>query len=130
MGSTEGLADYDDLLQDALDMLRDRWEELAKEDAYMTEPYVDIRDIRLIKICENPVRKSNEGETTLEELSNVEYIIEFLHYSNYLSENYPTYVGLYNSVVVYKDGTMEVPSKNPLSLIQARYYISDGSLLK
>ena len=93
MSSSEEPSDYDDLLQDALDMLRDRWEELAKEDAYMTEPYVDIRDTRLIKICENPVRKSNEGEKTLEELSSIEYIIEFLHYCNYMSENYPTYVG-------------------------------------
>ena len=119
--------EYDALVKEALGSLRKAWKDMAREDKYMNTPHVNVRDTRIIKISENPVRKDTAEEKEVEELRDVEYIIEFLLYSNYISDTYPLNVGICDSVTVYKNGEMEAPKKNLLTLVRAKYYISDFS---
>ena len=109
----------------ALQHLKAAWmEEAAADPEYMPVPYVDIRDTRIIRICENPMVDIGEKQP-VEALEGVEYIIEFLMYTNYMGDSYPCYVGVLDSVVVRRDGSMEVSQTNLLRLVRSRYYISD-----
>ncbi len=116
---------YDEEIREALSVLKDYWER-DMEDVYKgeIEPYVDIKNTRVITIKENPVHVGNEN-APVEELKEIDSIIEFLMYSNYFGDTYPSNAGINDTVVVYRDGSMEVQKKSPLLMIKARYYERD-----
>ena len=127
-GNAENAVD-DALIRKALDLIADSWTELARDNRNdIQSPYVDVRSTRIVRLRENPVREGAENKKqTVEELSGVDCIIEFLLYTNYVSDTYISNTGRKDSVIVYKNGKMEVSDANLLQLVRGKYFLSDFS---
>lgn len=125
---TEGTAtEYDETVQQALDLIKDTWQDQADQYPDMTpSPYVDIKNTRIIKISEKPINVQMD-DSPVEELEDIDYIIEFMMLTNYFGDTYPCNAGTFDTVVVHKDGTMEVPKSNIMNSIRAKYFLSDFS---
>lgn len=80
--------------------------------------HFEIKNTRIIKI----------KETDIEEFKDVDYIIEFVLFTNYYNSSpYYSSVGMYDSVTVYSNGEMEVPKTNLLKYYTMSHYSSDYS---
>ena len=87
----------------AVSVLKNHWEAVYDQPNLETDGYFEIKNTRVINIKEN----------TTEEFKNIDYIVEFVLYTDYYgSAPYYQIVGTDDTVVVYKDGTMEVQRKN------------------
>ena len=85
-------------LDRALEELRFFWADFYETDLE-EYPYLEVKNARLIDI--------KEGQTGAFE--NVEYVVEFMLLTNYQSsEPYYANAGVYDMVVFYTDGTVEV----------------------
>lgn len=103
-------------VQFALTELKKQWKELYENDMYEKgSGYLEIKNTRLIKIKE---------ETEADLFKNVDYMVEFVLYSNYFgSAPYYGNCGTYDCVVVYKDGSVDF--KNLVSIYRSRTYSAD-----
>ena len=111
-------------IEKALDLIEETWKEMDLKVA--DAPYVDIKNTRIIKIKETPVNTQNENQP-VEELEGVDYIIEFMMITNYYGDSYPCNSSTYDTVIVYRDGSMEVQKMNLLYAVRAKYYMTDYS---
>ena len=85
-------------LDRALEELKFFWADFYETDLE-EYPYLEVKNARLIEI--------KEGQTGAFE--NVEYVVEFMLLTNYQSsEPYYANAGVYDMVVFYTDGTVEV----------------------
>jgi len=124
----ENDAQYTEMVNEAIEVLADRW-----NDEYWTEDYpereyiLDIRSTRIIRIRENLTEEQNEI------LNGAKYIIDFLLYDDYLNYGdipsgqgigYYTQSGVNNNVVVLADGSMVCMSK-VLDMYRARFFEID-----
>ena len=108
-----------DMISKAVNELKNHWKE-TYEEMYdriniETDRYFEIKNTRVISIKENDT----------DVFKDIDYIIEFVLYTDrYGSAPYYPNVGMYDNVVVFKDGSMEVQSTVMQSYI-AHYYIDD-----
>ena len=115
---------YDEEIKAALELMKETWQGLAEENPeIMPAPYVDIKNTRIVKISENPVDVQNNKP--VEGLEGIDYIIEFLMMTNYMGDSYPCYAGIDDTVVVYENGEMSVPSTNLMRIIRSKYFLMD-----
>lgn len=100
-------SEYDDLVESAIDSLKIKWIGLYK-DCEDADGYLEIFHTRVIDIT------PNESDTVFQEMDRgmeIDYIIEFSLYSDYFSaEPYYHNAAVYDTVLVYEDGTTSVAS--------------------
>ena len=102
----------------AVDALKASWSEYYRDSAVENDGYLQIANTRRIVFKEN----------TVKDMKNIAYVVEFLLYTDYYGSA-PYYVqttGIMDTVIVYKDGTLEVGS-NPLKAYSSQYYSWDFS---
>lgn len=104
-------------VSDAIEVIAEYWDdEYTKND--IEDKYLKIVNARIINIKEN-------NEKAFED---IDYIVEFVLFSNYFNSSpYYQNIGMYDSVVVYKDGRKEVARQNQFNLYRAKNYSSDFS---
>ena len=104
------------------------WTEEYKKDYYEGHTgHLEIKNTRVITIAQNVSSNYNEAsdKKAQEYFGDVAYVVEFLILSDYLmTEPYYSFVGIYDHVIVHRDGTMEV-SRNPFDLYRTRTYLTD-----
>ena len=107
-------------VRSAVKEIKKAWKENYDKYAYedTEDRYVEIKNTRLVKIKAN---------TTTEEFKNVDYIVEFVLFSNHL-RTAPYYMdsGVLDCVVVYKNGKSEVV-RNPIRMYLTKTYNQDFS---
>ncbi len=114
---------YNEMVSKAIKTLENKWKEIYNdpEDAMYekTDGYFEIKNVRVVEIKENNV----------ELFENVEYIVEFILFSDYFAYEPDYYFDaqMYNSVVVYEGGTMEVEQKNFFRVHVSKTYDADLS---
>lgn len=112
----------------AIEALKACWREeyAASESA---PGYLEIKNTRIIAIAEAPKAAQESMQPQADEIfGNVSCIVEFMLYSN-LAGLAPYYQapGIWECVMVHKDGTMAVPLNNPFDAYRARTYSMDLS---
>ena len=106
------------IVSKAVSVLKNHWEAVYDEPNLETDGYFEIKNTRVINIKEN----------TTEEFKNIDYIVEFVLYTDYYgSAPYYQIVGIDDTVVVYKNGTMKVQRKNLINRYRDMHYINDFS---
>ena len=114
-GPTE---EHDAVITEAVEELKDCWEDLYKESKGKTDGYFEIKNTRVITVKENDI----------EIFDDVAYIVEFDLYTDYRgSAPYYEAVGIYDTVVVYKSGEMETVSSNLFRVYRSNTYQTDFS---
>ena len=112
----------------AIDALKVCWrEEYASAG---DEPgYLEIKNTRVIAIADKPKAAQESLQAQADEIfGEVSYIVEFILYSDLANmAPYYTDAGIWDCVVVHRDGTMSVPVNNPFDAYSARTYSMDLS---
>ncbi len=109
--------DENNMVSKAVSMLENHWEDLYEDSKVETDRHFEIKNTRVVNIKEN----------NTEEFKNIDYIVEFVLYTDYFgSAPYYQNVGMDDTVVVYKDGKMEV-RRNLINLYRSKYYSNDFS---
>lgn len=112
--------DKNDIVSKAVSVLENHWEDLYEDSKVETDGHFEIKNTRVVNIKEN----------NTEEFKNIDYIVEFILYTDYLgSAPYYENVGIDDTVVVYKDGTMEV-QRNLINRYRNKYYSNDYDFIK
>lgn len=107
-----------ELVDDAIEELKLSWEDIYDNLIFETDRYFEIKNTRVIEITKNDI----------EVFEDVDCIIEFVLYTDYFgAAPYYSCTGLSDSVIVYNNGDMEVPSTNLLRAYSSRYYTYDYS---
>lgn len=108
------LTDWEEkeIVEKTLSVLRDFWKQKLGEKIdglpeRMTN--LDIKNIRISYIRDNPLEDGSEDDRKY--LKSIYCIVDYLFYCDYYGDSYLSYPGINNSVIVYRDGSMEV-SKN------------------
>ena len=106
------------MVKDAIDELEEHWEDFYDEHPkYAGDGYFEIKNTRVVYIKENDIPM----------LEDVKCIIEFELYTDYYgSAPYYTNVHMYDNVVVYNDGSMDVQSHIMQSYL-SMYFSNDFS---
>ena len=118
-GSSSGRGGYwvdantNEIVTQAIESLKQEWGVVYSDDIYLEgEGFLEIKNTRILYTFDN----IDEG-TAAELFGDVDYIVEFLLYTN-LYESAPYYMnhGLYDTVTFYSDGSIEVPAMSLLHL--------------
>ena len=118
---------YSSVVEDAIGQLRETWKEIADEDPeIMPSPYVEIKNTRIIRLAENAGTGVLDDDIVAE-LNTVDCIIEFMLYTNFYGNDYTTNPGLYDSVVVFQDGSMQVTKTRLMNYLRTKFYLQDFS---
>lgn len=105
---------HDELIDKAIKELQSLWQELYDNSDIETERYFEIKNTRVMELKKNDV----------EDFKNIDYIIEFVLFTDYYGASpYYSNVGISDSVIVYNDGTMEVPSNNLFRAYTGKTYV-------
>lgn len=107
-------------VNDAIRELKAEWTDIynSQLNGLECDGYFEIKNTRVVKI----------DKTDIEIFSDIDYIIEFVLYTDYFaSAPYYSSDGGYDSVIVYKDGSMEISRSNLLRTYRSRYFNSDFS---
>ncbi len=108
----------DETVLQAVRELKEAWKQEYATKSANADGYFEIKNTRVIHIKDNSVPQ----------FENVACIVEFVLYTDYYgSAPYYWNVGYMDSVTVYKDGTMEVNSMNPLKIYSGKTYSYDFS---
>lgn len=111
----------EELAEAAIELLKLEWKDIYSSDFLESDCYFEIKNTRVIEI----------NETNDKILKNVDYIVEFVLYTDYFgSAPYYCSTGLSDSVVVYDDGTMEVSRSNVLQIYRTAYYANLSDVVK
>ena len=101
----------------AINHLSETWQDFFTE--HNRTGYLEIKNTRKITI-----KHSN----TTSYFQDVDYIIEFLIYTNYLgTAPYYSYPHIYDTVVIYSNGSMEVLEYNPIVAYTSSTFSTDYS---
>lgn len=101
----------------AINELQNHWEELYADVNYDTDGYFEIKNTRIVYIKENDT----------DEFKDIDCIVEFVLYTDYYgSAPYYQHVGIDDTVVVFKDGSMKV-QYNLINRYRMKYYSNDFS---
>lgn len=109
----------DDFMLPAIEAIKAEWMELYEASGNMsTTKHLEIRDSRIIHIKEN--------DTEL--FRNADYVVEFVLFTDYFgSAPYYSNAGMYDSVLVTRDGAITVNRANPFAAYRSRTFTSDFS---
>lgn len=115
----ESNSQYDELVNKATSLLEVKWEnKYGEENGIERDGHFEIKNTRVIEI----------KETDVEEFKDIDYVIEFVLFTDYYgSAPYYSLSTIDSSVVVHKDGRMEANSKNPFAAYTAMNYTTDYS---
>jgi len=111
---------HDDIIEKAITELEKIWVDQYSEhhSSIKTDGYFEIKNTRVIEI------KDNENEM----FKDIDYVIEFVLFTDYYgSAPYYYNVGIYDTVVVYKNGKTEASSKTPFLQYVVQTYSTDYS---
>ncbi len=116
-----GGSEHDEMIKEAIEELEEEWEDIYEETKessnHKTDGHFEIKNTRVITIKENDI----------EEFKDVDYVIEFVLFTDYFgSAPYYSSVGLSDNVIVYKDGDMKV-GKNAFDNYRVNNFITDYS---
>lgn len=121
-------ADYD--VNAAIDALKACW----RDEAYGFGPegsdgYLEIKNTRLVIIADEPKAGDENAQAHADELfGDVDCIVEFMLYSDMMGlAPYYQQAGNWTCVVIYEDGSMEVPMEHPFDAYRSRTYSLDLS---
>ena len=129
-----GSAWYDDMVDDAIDVMLDAWKDTYYEPDYPDKEYL-LKILNTRIIC---IEDSLEG-TQQQYFGDVAYIIEFMLLDDYMSQKevgggqnagYYTYSGVNDNVTVFKDGRMECQSRALTRYRALTYDIDFGTLIE
>ncbi len=110
-------ASENDRISTAVIKLKNHWEDVYNNSKVDTDGYFEIKNTRVINIKDN----------NTEEFKDIDYIVEFVLYTDYFgSAPYYQIAGIDDTVVVYKGGKMEIQS-NLINRYRTRHYTSDFS---
>ena len=108
---------HDEVITKAIKELKDYWEDEYDRFSIEEDRHFEIKNTRIITIKNNDI----------EQFENVKYLVEFVLYTNYMgSAPYYEDFCVYDTVVVYNDGEMEVQT-NPIDRYRGRTYETDFS---
>lgn len=114
----------------AIDVLKACW----KEEVYSFAPeggkgYLEIKNTRIVEIQDEPKAEDEYSQALAEEyFSDVEYIVEFMLYSDLMGmEPYYQEAEQWKCVLVYKDGSMEAVMQHPFDAYRSKTYSVDIS---
>lgn len=116
-GESAASAETDAMIAKAREALRNQWKEIyrqSREDRGMSvDGYLEVLRTSVIKVRENDTDR----------FSDLDYVIEFGLYTDYLGLS-PLYenTALYDSVMVYRDGSMEVSTASWMKSVRALCY--------
>jgi len=114
--TSESENSYSEEVEMAIAALKETWSE---DFSFSNEkPYLEIKNTRIIFIKED----------TIDDFSQINYIVEFVLFSNYFgSEPYYENIGVNDSIAVYNDGSIEVCKKNPFMTYRSKTMENDFS---
>lgn len=116
---------YQPLVLPAIDVLKEHWKESYAKDGMSKSGYLEIKNTRIIWIQDGLA--GSESTPVKQFFGNVDYIIEFVLYTDYFgSEPYYNNAWIDNCVVVYTDGTRRVV-RDQFELYRSRSYNMDYS---
>ena len=117
-GNDVSLDEHHAMLLKARNVLINAWEEIYKDSRTESDGYFQIKNTRLITFKKN----------TNKYFSDVAYIVEFVVFSDYYgSAPYYANAGFMDSVVVYRNGTMEANQNNLLKMYSSKTFSYDYS---
>lgn len=104
--ANSGNKEYDEIMNNVVSVLKEGW-----ENVYTQHP-IDNRENK-IKIVNSRIIEVNDTHE-ISEFQNIKSIIEFVVHSDYYGTQGKYYinVGIYDTVLVYKDGTMEFQTQS------------------
>lgn len=106
-----------DRVSAAVNELKNHWQDVYNDSKVDTDGYFEIKNTRIINIKNN----------TTEEFKDVDYIVEFVLYTDLFgSAPYYQIAGIDDTVVVYKNGTTEVQS-NLINRYRTKHFTNDFS---
>lgn len=108
------------MIKEAVEELKDHWKEVYDEECPEgTDRYFEIKNTRVVTLKANDIEQLD--------LKDIAYIVEFEIYADYFGSA-PYYANpyMYNNVVVYKAGNMEVTS-TVIHHYRSRTYETDYS---
>ncbi len=140
-GCTKGQAEpgidpaHAEAVEQAIEVLKAHWEQSYAETSDFTNGYLEIKNTRIIKIKDEPTTPDGDSTNTtlISQFGNVEYVVEFMLYSDYFGSSafgdkpYYTNISLDDAVVIYKDGSAEVRRQTPFEIYRSRTYSLDYS---
>ena len=96
----------------AIEMLEEKWAEIYEDESYENDKgYFEIKNIRKIKIKDTLSVDAECADLANETFGNVDYILEFVLYTDYYSSSQPFQTHIYNEIVVHEDGSMEFSAR-------------------
>ncbi|MBE6934092.1 MAG: hypothetical protein E7462_03480 [Ruminococcaceae bacterium] len=108
-------SEYDKIITKAIDLVLEAWTNEYKDSTLERDGTVQIKNTRLLVFQEN-----DDGDVRY--FDDVSYIVEFVIFTDYFGSA-PYYVNVekHNSVIVYKNGTMEVSDNYMRAVFGATY---------
>ena len=122
-----GMCDEEYDVDAAIGLLKTCWRE---EYASMEKlsGYLEIKNTRIVKIADEPKADESVQEYADKYFGDVDYIVEFMLYSDLMGmAPYYQDAGMWDCVIAYEDGSMEVAAKNVFYDYRARTYSFDIS---
>lgn len=119
-----GCGKHDEMIEEAIEELEDHWTEIYDTSRKNTakDRYFEIKNTRVITLQE-------------ETIGDVEYIIEFVLYTDYYGSEIPVDAAMANgdsAVAVHRDGSMRVVSDTTIIMRYASFYLmgEDATIVK
>lgn len=111
-----GNKEYDEIMNKSINVLKEGWEDIY------TQLTIENRENK-IRIANSRIIELNDTHE-ISEFQNVKSIIEFIVYSDYYGTQgkYCINAGIYDTVLVYEDGTMEFQTQSIIKQYINRYY--------
>ena len=115
----------DETVVAAVETLEKYWIEFYKQEQYEGEDgYFEIKNTRKIEIKDTVT--GADADVAAEMFGDVDYIVEFVLYTEYYPQSYVSQAPLSDRVIVYDDGRMEV-GRDLFKDYSARVYSFDYS---
>ena len=110
-------AEHNAIITKAIEELKDCWKSLYEESTDSADGYFEIKNTRMITIKNNDI----------DMFQDMQYIVEFTLYTDYMgTAPYYEDAGIYNTVAVYSDESMDVTS-NLIRAYRNQTYETDYS---
>lgn len=117
-------AEYD--IAAAIENLKTCWRE-EYSSAGKLPGYLEIKNTRVVVITDEPKAPEESVQPYADAyFADVDYIVEFMLYSDLMGmAPYYQAAGVWDCVVVYKDGSVQTPMNSPFDEYRARTYTFD-----
>ena len=125
----EPLPDEAETVAQAVEALKNRWLDVySREGSPSQHGYLHIANTHISYIRESFATRDLSGVNGASAFQDVYCVVEFMMLSDYLgSAPYYTYTAMYETALVYRDGTVEISGISPFKLYSTRTYSYDYS---